>query len=189
MNISLRKANAIQASINDLIKRTELDTEVKLNEFQSPETLVQDANVAFLQALSRKEALYSALYEIRKAVSRANAQNSVDQLLAEVAHLDKVIGIYSELASKKPRESMDVVKGRLDKMRNAKEDHSYLYGRHNEITTSILEKLDLEAFARKVAEFKRNKQQLQDRLLEINVRTEITLDAMTEATLSTTGLL
>mgnify|MGYP003353755186 CR=1 FL=1 len=74
-------------------------------------------------------------------------------------------------------------------MRNAKEDHSYLYGRHSELTTSILEKVDIEAFARKVAEAKRNKQQLQDRLLEINVRTEITLDAMTEATLSTTGLL
>lgn len=188
MNISLRKANALQNSINDAIKHTELVTEVKLNEFQSPETLISETNVKFLQALSKKEALYSALYEIRKAVSRANAQQSVDQLLADVAHLDKLIGIYSELAGKKTAESMDLVKGRLDKLRNAKEDHSYLYGR-SEITTSVFSKDDVEAFARKLAEAKRNKQQLQDRLLEINVRTEIVLDAISEATLTNAGLL
>jgi len=189
MNITLRKASALQNSINELIKHTDFTTEVKLNEFQSPETLIEQANVAFNQALSRKESLYSALYEIRKAVSRANAQNSVDQILAEVAHLDKSIAMYSELAGKKPTDSMEMLKGRLDKIRNAKEDsYSSLYGRH-ELATGIFQAVDIEAFGRKLTELKRNKQQLQDRLLEINVRTEIQLDAMTEATLATTGLL
>lgn len=188
MNISLRKASAIQASINEAIKQTELVTEVKLNEFQPPETLISETNVKFLQALSKKESLYSALYEIRKAVSRANAQNGVDQILADIAHLDKTVVMYGELAGKKPVESMDLVKGRLDKIRNAKEDHSYLYGRDG-VVTSVLAKDDIDAFARKVAEAKRNKQQLQDRLLEVNVRTEITLDAITETTLVTLGLI
>lgn len=188
MNITLRKANAIQTSINEMIKHTELTTEVKLNEFQNPEALISEANVQFLLALSKKDALYSALYEIRKAVSRANAQNSVDQILAEIAHLDKTIATYADLANKKPVESMELVKGRLDKIRNAKEDHSYLYGRDG-VTTSILAKDDIDAFARKVTEAKRSKQQLQDRLLEINVRSEIALDAITEGTLTNVGLL
>jgi len=173
-----------------LIKKTEIETTIKLNEFQDPDTMVQEGNVAFLLALSRKEALYSALYEIRKAVSRANAQQSVDQILGDIAYFDKLIALYSDLASKKVRDNMDVVKGRLSKIRNAKEDHhSYLYGRHSEVETGVLEKQDIDVFAHKAADFRRQKQLLQDRLLEINVRTEIHLDDLTEGTLQSTGLL
>lgn len=188
MQINLRKANALQTSINDLIKHTEFNTEVKLNEFQDPSALITEAHIKFLQDLGKKEELYGALYEIRKAVSRANAQNQVDQILAEIAKLDKAIAMYTDLANKKPAESMDLVKGRLEKIRNSKEDHAYLYGRH-EVTSSIFNKDDIDAFARKVTEAKRNKQALQDRLLDINVRTEITLDAITEGALMNTGLL
>lgn len=188
MNITLRKANAIQVSINDAIKQIELDTDTKLNEFQDPEAKIQEANVAFLLGLTKKEALMKALYEIRKAVSRANATNSVDQLLAEIAYLDKVIVLYTGLAGKKEREDGRVIVGRLEKIRNTKEERYSLYG-HNDVSTSVLAKDDIEAFTRRLAEFKRTKQQKQDKLLDLNVKVEIVLDPETEVTLTNAGLL
>jgi hypothetical protein len=188
MNITLRKASALQNSINDVIKHISFETEATLNEFQDPTAKLQETNVKFLQDLSKKEALYSALYEIRKAVSRVNALNSVDQLLADIAHLDKTIAMYTELSTKKAVEPIEVIKGRLDKIRGAKDDHYSLYGRNN-VTSSVFEQADLDAFKVKLADLKRQKQNKQDRLLDINVRTEIALDAVTEATLITAGLL
>jgi len=188
MNITLRKASALQNGINDLIKQITFETDATLNEFQDPTVKIQETHVKFLQDLSRKEALYSALYEIRKSVSRANAQNSVDQLLADIAQLDKGIAMYQELATKKPAEPIEVVKGRLDKIRGAKEDHYSLYSR-NSVTSSVFAQADIDAFKLKLSELKRQKQTKQDRLLDINVRTEVTIDAVTEATLIGTGLL
>jgi hypothetical protein len=44
MNITLRKANAVQNSINDTIKGIKVDFTVELNEFQDVEAAITKAN-------------------------------------------------------------------------------------------------------------------------------------------------
>jgi hypothetical protein len=44
MNITLRKANAVQNSINDVIKNIKIETTIDLNEFQDPNLVLTDAN-------------------------------------------------------------------------------------------------------------------------------------------------
>lgn len=190
MNITLRKASAVQNSINEAIKGIEFKTEVKLNEFQDPENEITTASTILQHNLSRRQDLIEALYEIRKEVGQANARAGVDSRLAEVAFLDKQIQFYTDFAKKSVRESATVVAGKLDKIKNLKDEaRSRIYGYADTVDTSVLTQNQLDQFRRIVAEHKKSKQKLQDEILELNVKTEIMLSAKTETSLQVEGLI
>jgi hypothetical protein len=175
MNITLRKANALQLAIGEAVKNISVETDVKINEFQS--------NIA------RRNQLLGAMYEIRQAVSTANAGAGVDVKLAGVARLEKDIQFYNGLAGKKVREAANVVEGQLAKLRESKDDsRRSIYGYASTVDTSVLTAEDLKNFRTASATAKKAKQKLQDELLEINVRTEITLSNETVAALQAEGL-
>jgi len=73
MNITLRKANAVQNSINDAIKHIKFETTIELNEFQDPNLVLTDANNKLFAADARRQKLLLALYNIRGLVGTANA--------------------------------------------------------------------------------------------------------------------
>jgi predicted transcriptional regulator with HTH domain len=189
MNISLRKASVLQNSINDAIKSINLVTEVSLNEFQTVELELTKAVMKFKEDLARKDALVSAVYEIRKATSAANNQAGVDMRLADIAHLDKQIQSYTALMAKAVREDPTHIEGKLAKIRNRKEDSRSIYGFENTVSTSIFMEEDIKGFKILVSLVKKSKQKLQDELLELNVRTEIALSDRTVQTLTQEGLL
>lgn len=187
MNVTLRKANAIQASINEALKGLEFTDTVSINEFQSVGEAFDQASTKFISNVARRLDLTSALYEIRKAVGSANFNASIDSRLAEVARLEKDIQFFGKYASAKVRESDAVINGKLDKIRNRKED-AY-YGRNEEVSTSIFTAAEIENFKNVLAVSKKQKQKLQDELLELNVRTEITLSEQSVATLTKENIL
>jgi hypothetical protein len=190
MNITLRKANAIQISINDALKAISFETQVKINEFQDAEAEIARAALEFKTDLARRDALTEALYEIRKSVGSANAHVGIDTRLADVANLEKQIQFYNGLAGKTVRESEKVVAGRLDKIRNGKdESRRSIYGYADTVDTSIFTREDLDGFRKLVAKSKKSKQKFQDEILELNVQTTVELSATAEATLATEGLL
>jgi uncharacterized protein YdcH (DUF465 family) len=187
MNISLRKANALQNSINDAIKSLESNPVVGLNEFQDAEVEIARVRVQTLSQLDTRKYLYNALYEIRQAVSAANHTAGIDAKLAQVAHLDKLIQLYNSLVSQKVRESAAVIAGKLEKMRTRTET-SRLYGFESTVDTSVFAQEDLDDFRKEVAQLKKAKQKTQDEILELNVRTEIAVSASTQAVLTSQGL-
>lgn len=189
MKINLRKANALQLSIQDAIKSIKFDTEVKINEFQVAEDEIVKAREAFAVNQERHRGLLNSLYDIRKAVSQANAVQGVDVKLADVALMDKKIQYLVDLAGKTVRESAEVVAGKMDKLRNRKEDTRSLYYGDATVDTSIFTQEDIAGFRTAVNMGKKAKQKLQDELLDINVRTEIDLSADVVTVLTTEGLL
>jgi hypothetical protein len=190
MKINLRKANALQLAIQDTIKSIKFDTEVKINEFQVAEDEIAKARENFAAKQERHRGLLNSLYDIRKAVSQANAAQGVDVKLADVALMDKKIQYLTDLAGKTVRESVEVVAGKMDKLRNRKEDsRSLYYGHDATVDTSIFTQEDIAGFRIAVSMGKKAKQKLQDELLEINVRTEIELSADAVSVLTTEGLL
>ena len=190
MKINLRKANALQLSVQEAIKSIKFDTEVKINEFQVAEDEITKAREAFAAKQERHRGLLNSLYDIRKAVSQANATQGVDVKLADVALMDKKIQYLAELAGKSVRDSVEVVAGKLDKLRNRKEDsRSLYYGHDATVDTSIFTAEDIAGFRAAVNMGKKAKQKLQDELLEINVRTEIDLSADAVTVLTSEGLL
>lgn len=190
MNITLRKANALQVSINDALKGIDFESTVKVNEFQEPEDEIARASATIKTNIMRRDALMTTLYEIRKSVSGANTQVGIDTKLADVAHLEKEIQFYNGLATKTVRESEKVVAGKLDKIRNGKEDsRRSIYGYNDTVDTSVFTKEDLDTFRKLVAKSKKDKQKLQDEILELNVQTQIVVSVQAEAILQTEGLL
>jgi hypothetical protein len=190
MKINLRKANALQLSIQEAIKSIKFDTEVKVNEFQVAEDEIARLRNDFAAKQERHRGLLNSLYDIRKAVSQANAAQGVDVKLADVALMDKKIQYLAELAGKSVRDSVEVVAGKMEKLRNRKEDtRSLYYGHDATVDTSIFTQEDIAGFRTAVSMGKKAKQKLQDELLEINVRTEIDLSADAVTVLTTEGLL
>lgn len=187
MNVTLRKANAIQASINEVLKGLEFNDTVSINEFQNVGEAFDAASTKFMANMTRRIDLTTALYEIRKAVGSANFQASIDSRLAEVARLEKDIQFYGKYANAKVREADAVINGKLDKIRNRKEE-AY-YGRNEEVSTSIFTTEQVENFKQVLANAKKQKQKLQDELLEANVRTEVALSEQTVATLTKENIL
>lgn len=190
MNITLRKASALQNSINDVLKQIELKTEISINEFQDAESEINRAALIAKSNLGRRDQLSSVLYEIRKAVSEANTRAGISSKLADVAHLDKQIQFYSNLTSKDERLTATVVAGKLDKIRNRKEDSRVsIYGRDETVDTGVFTANDIDGFRHYVAGAKKSKQKLQDEILELNVRVEITVSNESALILKNEGLI
>lgn len=188
MKITLRKANAIQVAVNDAIKGLDFNSVVHINEFQTPDAEINALTTKFAGNIARRTSLLDALYEIRKAVASANDSTGIDGRLADVARLEKDFQFYSIYAKGSVMTDSTVIAGKLDKLRNRKEE-SYGYGRDATIDTSIFTADQLETFKGIVVAAKKAKQKLQDELLELNVRTEIEFSAATVATLTKEGIL
>jgi len=187
MKITLRKANAVQLAINDIVKSLKFETNVALNEFQDVDQTLQDTAAKFMVNVDRRRALTNALYDIRLAVGTANNQAGIDNRLTTIAHLDKQIQFYTEISQADARESIEVVKGKLDKIRNRKEE-SRLYGYNDSVATGLFSDGDLAVFKTAVKDMKKQKQKLQDEVLELNVRTEIEVNDTTAEVLTAEGL-
>lgn len=187
MNISLRRAAVLQKNIQDLIKSISLDHTIQLNEFQDAEIQLARAKQEFETNIQRREKLVMALYEIRRSVGDANSSAGVDRLLTDIALLDKQIEFYNGLALQTPRVDGEVVRGQLEKLRSDKGERARLY--EPKVESTIFLREDLQGFRKRVAQNRRAKQSLQDRVLELNVETKITLSKETELALSSENLL
>jgi hypothetical protein len=187
MNISLRKANALQNSINEVIKSLESSPVVSLNEFQDAEQEIAQVRDQVMDRLATRKYLYTALYEIRQSVSAANHNSGIDTKLSQVAHQDKLIQLYSVLAEQKVREPSAVVAGKLEKIRTRAESSRLAFYESN-VDTSVFTQEDLDSFRKEVAQLKKSKQKIQDAILELNVRIEIVLSESTKNVLTSQGL-
>jgi hypothetical protein len=173
MKLTLRKANALQSSINEAIKALDFNVTVVLNEFEGVEEQINRVREKFFSNKFMRAELYASLYEIRTKVSNANAESGINNLLAALANSEKQINFYSVLASKGPQTELKVLQGQITKNAEMKDDQ-YGYNRRD-VVTQVLSKDEVDTFLKNVSEFKRQKQRLQDTLLELNIKTEIVL--------------
>jgi hypothetical protein len=187
MQVSLRKANALQVAINEALKGLEFKSDVSINEFQKPAQEIELAKQKFERNVQRRGNLTSALYNIRTAVSSANASNKIDHLLADLARLEKDIVFYTPFAKANVQADLKVIGGKLDKIAN-REGESYSF-HSSEVSTSIFADSDLEVFRSNLSLAKKKKQKLQDELLELNVRTTIELATSTVEVLKAEDIL
>jgi uncharacterized protein YdcH (DUF465 family) len=190
MNISLRKANVIQTQITDTLKQIEVKTEIAINEFQNPQTEIQSANATLLENDRRRSLVLAAQYNIRGLVGVANAQSGIDALLTRAAFTDKRISQLEALTKSETVTDMVVITGKLDKVKNGKEDsRARIYGYSDTVSTSVLYKENIEQFKSELSTLKKQKQKLNDEILELNIKTEIPLSDEAVATLTKEGIL
>jgi hypothetical protein len=191
MNITLRKANAVQNSINETVKNIRVELTVEINEFQNVEDTLSKANNELIANDGRRQNLIMALYNIRALVGTANAASGIDTALAKAAFIDKRIGQLEQLANAAEITSLEVIKGKLEKIRNDKSEtaRSRIYGYSDTVSTSVLSKEQIAQAKTEILNLKKQKQKLNDEILELNIKTEIPLGDDTVATLQAEGLI
>ena len=190
MNISLRKSSALQNSINDAIKSIKIETSLTLNEFQDVAQELKNANDRLFNNDSRRQRLLLALYNIRGLVGSANAQSGIDLKLATAAFVDKRISQLEGLVVD-PVTNLAVINGKLDKIRNDKGDasrRSSIYGYDDTVSTNVIGHEQLDAISAEIKNLKKQKQKINDEVLELNIKTEIPLSEEVVATLQSEGL-
>lgn len=188
MKLTLRKANALQNTIQEHTKTIEVNTSITLNEFQAPEKELACAREGVLKNDHRRNRLTQVLYKIRAKVGRANTESGVADLLADSAFIDKRLGQLKGLVDSSPAEELAVVEGKLKKLAET-ESKSRIYGYGDTVSTGVLTPEQIEAYKGEMRILKKEKQSINDKVLELNVRTEIELDADTVSLLKTEELI
>jgi hypothetical protein len=173
MKISLRKANALQTALVEAIAALDLSTEISINEFEKPTVKIAETKARFETKLETRNHLHDAVYDIRRKVANANARVGINDLLADVAFVEKEIAFFGKLAKTAPAMENDVIVGKLGKIKGRGEEQ--FYGREDIVRTSIFTEAQIEEYKTTVADYKKRKVVLQDSLLELNVSTEIEL--------------
>lgn len=187
MKLTLRKANAVQANINEALKSLQLETQVTLNEFEEVVSQIDVVRERFFANNKARNELVFALYEIRSKVAQANAEAGINDMLANVAYLEKEISHNNSMAAKGEQTSLKVLNGQVLKNVGSKDD-TYGYNRRD-VVTSIFTKEEITEFRKVASDSKRTKQMLQDELLALNIKTEIVLSENTALLLTKENIL
>ena len=191
MKITLRKASALQNAIQEAVKNIDITVKVELNEFELPGTALSTANLKLISADQRRTSLTKALYTIRAQVGTANAECGINERLAKAAYVDKRIGQLTVLVSTEAvQDNMLVINGKVEKLIADKGENSRrsIYGYSDTVSTGVLTQAQVDEFKAEQLALKKDKQKLNDEVLELNVRTEIALSDETVAVLTSEGL-
>jgi hypothetical protein len=188
MNITLRKASALQNAINETLKGLEVTVTATVDEFQDAAAVIAAKRDEVTKTIVRKTALLDVLYAVRKGVATANAGAGVTELLADVAQLEKRIQLQGQLASATVQLEPAVLDGRLARLRE-QTGETRIYRSTSGVETSVLTEAEVAAAKAELAELKKLKQALQDRLLELNVGTTVALSDKSVIVLQQEGLL
>lgn len=191
MKVSLRKSNAIQLAIQETIKSIKIVHTVELNEFQDVMLELQRANTELFANDTRRQQLLLALYNIRGLVGTANSSSGIDLKLAQAAFIDKRIAQLSDLLSAGKMVELTVLQGKLEKIKNRKEDSGRsMYGRDDDtVSTGVIAPAQLEQIRSEIQSLKKQKQKLNDEVLALNINTEIPLSDEVVDTLTKEGLI
>lgn len=189
VKISLRKANALQVNINDLLRSIAVKSSIEISEFVDPVATLQAANDALMAADVRRSDLLMALYSIRATVGIANFNSGIGNRLSHLAYIDKRLAQLDSLVQESAElVDLNIINGKLDKIRNRREEHR-LYGYESAVTSGVLQKAQIDSIRGIMRDLKKQKQKLNDEVLELNVRTEIDLTDEIEAILLKEGIL
>lgn len=192
MNINLRKANAIQSEIRKLIASKETLDALSITEYTGDIAgTMEIALVNFRTDVTRKVALNTALFNIRKNVAKANAAVGISETLTDIELIDATMAVYSAVATKQVAKSLSEINARVEKMKATATDASTrMYGdRFSNVETSVVEQSDIDFAKDSVKSLKRNKQTLQDKLLTLNVNTTINISDVDAMVLKIEGIL
>ena len=189
--INLRKANALQSEIRKAISSSGVKDTLSVTEYTtSIVDALEKAMKQYATDVTRKVALNTALFNIRKSVAQANAKVGISDILADVELIDATMAVYSNIATKEVAKSFDEIRARVEKMKATPTNEGRIYGdRYNTVETSVVEQNSIDHAKQMVKQLKREKQTLQDKLLALNVNSMIGISVVDEMVLKMEGIL
>lgn len=184
--LTLRKANAVQLAIKDLLKSIKIITTINISEFEDHLVVIRDAQTLCQQEHNRKLKLLTALREIRKLVGAVNSTSGINEKLADVASIDKLIIHFDELINSPPHMEFSVIAGKLNKIKNQTDTNRWA---DDSVTSGILSLSAINEFKSTVMDLKKEKQILNDEILALNIIQTIQLTEEVETVLKAEKLI
>jgi hypothetical protein len=200
MKITLRKADAIAKAALDAARRVPLESTVSVSAYstETVSAVAETARDTLRSNLKVSTDLLEAAYQIRAVIGEANRRVGIDDALTEKAQLDAREKVLSGLAT-------TAVVGRrgttttatdfavAEKQREAlqarlKSDHYSGYGDES-VTVRVLDDSLTGEVQTALADIRKQKIAISDRLLELNMSTKVSLDASVVETLTKQGLI
>jgi len=192
MQITLRKANAVQSEIRKAIAAKNVSDTVSITEFtKNVDGVLSKAMTDFTTDVTRKVALNTALFNIRKNVARVNASAGISDILADIELIDANMAVYSAVSTKDVAKTLTEIVARIEKMKATTASATdRIYGdRYNTVETTVVEQSVIDGSKEVVKKLKREKQALQDKLLTLNVNKTIDIDSVDEMVLKLEGII
>ena len=182
MKINLRKAKALQTAIQQLIGTLSFNLTVDVGEFDDAEKIINDGVLNFQDKFKAKSKLWQTYYSLRAAVALANTSAGISTLLAEQALSDKLIVETSVLADEHLIvKDLTVLRRQQEKLQQNPSANAYRA--FDNLNTGILTPEIIAMANQNLKNLRKQKQIITDRLLELNISTEIELDAAVVDTL------
>ena len=183
MELTLRKANALQLLINEQVANTPIQTQVSVGKYDDPILAVFSASGVFQASLEKIRSLLGVLYSVRQKVAESGHGAGIPKLLSEIAHIDKLTGVLKPLAtlsSFAPTE--EVLRAAHEDLKKEQPVASYS-GRRDVFTTGAIPQGWIPTYLKEVSDLRKQKQRLSDKLLELNIQHTIELSPEEEETL------
>lgn len=174
MKISLRKANALQLLLKEQIKEPFVGS-VLVGKYDTPSEVIAAATAKLHATLSKKENLVDALFSIRTKVGDASAKVGISSLLTDLAKLEAKSAFLKQLSGSKPAPKLETVEATLVDMKKESASSSSYY-RETTVDVPLFTKEEIENFTNELMNVRKSKQSISDKLLHLNVSTEIELD-------------
>lgn len=190
MKITLRKADALKKSITEAINGISLDTTVSIGRYDDPKKIFDEAVRNFARDFDKKTDLTKVLYDIRADVSAANDVSGISDILAEIATIDKTIAILKPLSqTAKFSPAPEVLETQHADLKAELAPVEQYRSRRESFEVSIVDRNQVQNWLGIINVGRKQKQDLSDKLLELNVQTEIELQPEVEDILTKYGII
>jgi len=191
MKINLRKANVVQQTILDEIKRSGTEqTELSVSLFETDITGKLNTQLAkVVETNQRVGRLLKANMFIRATVAKKNAEVGIMDYLAEEAFLASAEARVKALAELTPRQDVETLQSEIEARKASKDSERNIYGRSeyainvNVVPLSVITEAKIELDG-----IRKRRRKIKDEMVSINVRTEFEVPEQVALVLAELGL-
>jgi len=175
MKLSLRKANALQVVIAEQLGERFVG-EISIGKYETPDTVLAEATDKLTATIAKKFDLIDVYYSIRQKVGAASASVGISDLLTDLAKIERQTAFLKQLASTTVfTPKIEAIEKALTDLREKKADSVY-HRPADSISVSLLTKEEVEGYAKAINTARKEKNRISDKILHLNVSTEIELD-------------
>jgi len=188
VKINLRRAGVLKAYILDAIETISIKTNIEITEFEDVAAVLQNANDTLFENDTRRQQLLLAYYNIESLIRTAEAGVGIDVLVAKSTFAENRIAQLTEIADVDPLVDINVLAGKLVKIRDRSKDEQDALS-SDTVHTSVVSSEQIAQAKTEIQNLKKQKQAIEEEILELNMQTEVPLSEEVVECLQLEGVL
>lgn len=181
MNINLRRAHKLVARINDALKQHRstvcLYDALNVWDVSDVDDVLSKKRADMKTNVETVEVLLQAKHDLRVAIDAANHASGISDIIAKRRLLLDMTEFHTPLVNHRPRQdTVTSIAGLQAQIERTKTAGSDIYSRTNTVEVMALDGHDLEQMRERKVAAERELEQLDEKLVALNISTEIRLN-------------